>query len=86
MRAYESFNRSGFSRFINSHTGQVFRLVAGALFLVVGFLYRHHPLGIASMVWSVFPLSAGGFDWCYFSAALGGPFRGSTIRAQQDAK
>jgi len=85
MSAHDSFNRSGFSRFINSRAGRVFRLVAGSAFLIVGFLFRHHTLGIVSMVWSVFPLSAGGFDWCYISAALGGPLSGTKIRARENA-
>jgi len=85
MSAQERFNRSGFSRFINGRAGVVFRLCAGLAFLIVGFLYRHHTLGIASMIWSVLPLSAGGFDWCYISAVLGGPLSGTKIRAGQRA-
>ena len=81
MSGHEAFNRSGFSKFINSTAGRVFRLVAGAIFLVVGFVYRDHALGIASMAWSVVPLSAGVFDLCYVSAALGGPLSGAKIRA-----
>ena len=45
----EVFNRSGFSRFINSSAGRIFRLVAGLAFLVVGFVYRHHTLGVLSI-------------------------------------
>ena len=48
MSTAETFNHSGFSRFINSSGGRAFRLVAGTGFLVVGFLYRHHPLGVVS--------------------------------------
>lgn len=76
----EVFNRSGLSRFLNSPTGRALRLVAGAGFLVIGFLYRQHSLGPLSMVWSFFPLSAGGFDICYISAVLGGPLSGARIR------
>ncbi len=76
----ENFNRSGFSRFLNAPVGRVFRLVAGAGFLVVGLLYREYLPGTISMAWSVFPLSAGGFDVCYISALLGGPFSGKRIR------
>jgi hypothetical protein len=79
----EAFNASGFSRFINSGPGRLFRLVAGIGFLVVGFLYRDHPAGIVSMAWSVLPLSAGVFDVCYVSAVLGGPLQGEKIRSQQ---
>ena len=78
----ESFNRTGFSRFINSPAGRVFRLLAGAAFLVIGYVYRAHTLGIVSMVWSIFPLSAGAFDLCYLSVVLGGPFSGAKIRAK----
>ncbi len=58
MSSAEAFNRSGFSRFINSQAGRVFRLVAGTGFLVVGYLFRDHPLGVISMAFSVLPLSA----------------------------
>ncbi len=85
MAMHESFNQSGFSRFINSRAGRAFRLTAGLAFLVVGFAFRHHWLGIVSMVWSFFPLTAGGFDWCYISAALGGPLSGARIRDAQRA-
>ncbi len=81
MSVQERFNRTGFSRFINSRAGILFRLAAGTAFLVGGFLYRQHPLGVASMVWSILPLTAGGFDWCYISAVLGGPLRGRDIRS-----
>lgn len=81
MRKFEElFNRSLLSRFINSSAGRVFRLAAGAAFLVVGYVYRHHALGVLSMAWSVFPLSAGAFDICYISALLGGPLSGAKIR------
>ena len=86
MSAHDSFNRSGLSRFINSRAGRVFRLTAGTAFLIVGFLYRHHTLGVLSMAWSILPLSAGGLDWCYISAALGGPLSGARIRASQNAR
>jgi hypothetical protein len=83
MTLEERFNRGGFSRFINSRAGRIFRLTAGSAFLVVGFLYRDHALGIVSMIFSILPLTAGGFDLCYISAVLGGPIRGSEIRARQ---
>lgn len=77
----EVFNRSPFSQAINSPAGRAFRLVAGSAFLAAGIAYRHRPLGIASLVWSFFPLSAGGLDLCWISAALGGPVSGARIRA-----
>jgi hypothetical protein len=84
----EAFNRSGFSRFINGPAGRIFRLVAGAAFLVIGYLYRDYTLGVLSMIWSLFPLSAGVFDICYISAVLGGPLSGAKIRQtyQTEAK
>lgn len=80
MNIHETFNRSGFSQFINSPAGRVFRLLAGVGFLVVGYLYRAHPLGLASMAWGLLPLSAGTFDVCYVSGVLGGPWSGAKIR------
>jgi len=76
----ESFNRSRFSGFINSPAGRVFRFAAGLGFLAVGYAYRHHALGVASMAWSILPLSAGALDICYISALLGGPLSGARIR------
>jgi hypothetical protein len=83
MSIAETFNQSRFSQFINSSAGRVFRLVAGAGFLVVGYLFRDHPLGMIFMAFSVLPLSAGAFDICYISAVLGGPLSGAKIRAAQ---
>jgi hypothetical protein len=83
MNKYESFNQSGFSKFLNSLAGRILRLVLGILFLLVGYLYRDHVLGVISMVWGVLPLSAGAFDICYMSAALGGPLSGKKIRSKE---
>ena len=80
-----SFNQSGFSRFLNSPAGRIFRLVAGMGFLILGLVFRDHLLGVLSLVWSVLPLSAGAFDVCYISAALGGPLSGKTIRGKYQA-
>jgi len=77
-----AFNRSGFSRWINSPIGRTFRIGAGAGFLIVGLVARDHLLGDLALVWSIFPLSAGAFDVCYISALLGGPLSGKTIRRQ----
>jgi hypothetical protein len=80
MSWHEAFNQSGFSKFINSPAGRIFRLVAGIGFLVLGYVYRDHELGVLSMVWGVLPLSAGAFNICYISALLGGPLSGAKIR------
>jgi hypothetical protein len=74
------FNQSRFSRFINSSSGRIFRLVAGATFLAVGYVNRDHAAGLVAMCWSVLPLSAGALDLCYISALLGGPVSGAKIR------
>ena len=56
MRSFEEvFNRSGFSRFLNSPAGRIFRLVAGTGFLAVDFVYREYVLGMLSTIWSVLP-------------------------------
>ena len=83
MSTAQAINRSGFARFINSPAGRVFRLVVGAGFLVVGYLFRDQTLGVIAMVFSILPLSAGVFDLCYFSAILGGPLSGAKIRELQ---
>ena len=80
MSMHESFNQSGFSKFLNSPAGRIFRLVAGAGFLVFGYIYRNHLFGVLCIVWSVLPLSAGALDICYISAVLGGPLSGAKIR------
>lgn len=82
MSWQESFNRSGFSKFLNSPAGRIFRFAAGAGYLVIGYVYRNRALGKLSMVWGVFPLSAGAFDICFISAALGGPLSGTEIRSK----
>ena len=83
MTKYESFNQSGFSIFLNKPAGRILRLVAGIGFLVIGYMYRDHVLGVISMVWGVLPLSAGALDICYVSAALGGPLSGKKIRGER---
>jgi hypothetical protein len=80
MTFHEDFNRSAFSHFLNSSAGRVFRVTAGSVFLIVGYFSRAHLLGVLSMLWSILPLTAGGFDVCYISAVLGGPLSGRTIR------
>lgn len=82
MRMHEAFNNTGFSKFINSRAGRFIRLVSGTGFLVVGYLYRHHVLGVSAMAWSVLPLSTGAFDVCLISAVLGGPLSGAKIRSR----
>lgn len=77
---HTQFNHSGFSQFINSRRGRVFRLAAGAAFVVAGYRARDRRAGVAAMVWSFFPLTAGAFDVCYISALLGGPISGANIR------
>jgi len=83
MNIAESFNQSWFSRFMSSPAGRILRLIVGAGFLVVGFWFRDHTLGVIAMVFSILPLSAGAFDLCYISAILGGPLSGAKIRESQ---
>ena len=80
MRLHEAFNRTAFSKFLNRPAGRIFRLAAGTGFLLIGLLFRQKTLGLAAILWSVFPITAGVFDVCYISAILGGPFSGATIR------
>jgi len=79
----ESFNRSGVSIFLNKPAGRIFRICAGIGFIMVGYLFRDHVLGIGSILWGGLPLSAGAFDICYVSLVLGGPISGEKIREKQ---
>ncbi|MGE5418827.1 MAG: hypothetical protein ACM3UT_01520 [Chloroflexota bacterium] len=83
MALYESFNQSGFSKFLNSPTGRVIRFASGVGFLLGGCLNRKKASGVISILWGLLPLSAGVFDVCYISGALGGPLSGKEIRATQ---
>jgi hypothetical protein len=83
VRPADRFNASGLSRWLNSPPGRVFRLVAGIAFLAIGAVLHAEAAGVAALIWSFFPLSAGACDVCYVSAALGGPFSGRRIRQSQ---
>jgi hypothetical protein len=63
--------------------GRIFRVCAGFCFLIIGIIFHDNPLGIISIIWSVFPLSAGVLDVCYISAVLGGPLQGGKLRNRQ---
>ena len=86
MSLAQRFNATGFSRWVNGPSGRAFRLLAGAAWLGFGLVFLGHWWGIAAMAWSVLPLSAGIFDVCWISAALGGPLRGKSIRAGQTVR
>lgn len=79
-RLEAAFNRSRFGKFLTSPAGRVFRLVAGSGFVVAGYLYRGHPLGVFSMAWGALAMIAGAFDLCFISAVLGGPLSGAKVR------
>ena len=81
----DRFNKSGFSRFMNSLAGRISRLVAGVVLLVVGYMYRDTTLGVVVMVLSLIPLGAGVFNLCLISAMLGGSISGAKIHAKYHA-
>lgn len=83
MKTYETFNKSGFSRFINTPAGRAVRFAAGTGFLLAGLANLKKTGGLVSVLWSLLPLSAGVFDLCYFSGILGGPLSGRKIREMQ---
>ena len=83
MSIADRFNRTAFSRWLNRKPGRIFRLSAGVFFVIIGVIFHNNPWGIAALIWSIFPLSAGAFDVCYISAMLGGPFNGNKIRTHQ---
>lgn len=79
MTISERFNHSGFGQWINGRSGRLFRLCAGIFFLTVGIVFRDHPLGVAALIWSFFPLTAAIFNVCWISLVLGGPFKSDKI-------
>lgn len=81
MNRATQFNRSRFGTFLNTPAGRAFRVAAGTGFLVAGLRRRHTGAGKAMLLWSALPLTAGGLDVCYVSAALGGPLSGAGCRA-----
>ena len=83
VRACDAFNQSSFSRFLNSPAGRIFRVLAGLGFVAMGARFHRRALGVAALAWSLLPLSAGGLDLCYISAALGGPLSGAKVREAQ---
>ena len=85
MSRADRFNATGFSRWINGPSGRGFRLLAGAAWLAFAWVFRGQWWGVAAGAWSFFPITAGIFDICWISAALGGPLQGRTIRAGQAA-
>lgn len=83
MKKYESFNQSGLSRFLNTPAGRLMRITAGLGFLTAGIVCGKRRPSVAAMLWGLVPFSAGLFDVCYISAALGGPISGKEIRDTQ---
>ena len=81
----DRFNATRFARWINGGQGRVFRLVAGTAWLIFGLTFIDHWWGVAGLAWSFFPLTAGIFDICWISAAIGGPLSGRSIKARQPA-
>lgn len=81
MSLARKFNSSAFGRWINSPAGRLFRVAAGSAFAIAGLRHARTTAGKAALIWSVMPLSAGAFDLCWVSGALGGPLRGAGCRA-----
>lgn len=83
MKTHETFNKSGFSRILNTPAGRTIRVAAGIGFLVAGLIKLKKTGGVVSVLWSLLPLSAGALDLCYISGVLGGPLSGKKIREMQ---
>jgi hypothetical protein len=80
-----NFGESGFSQFMASPAGRVLRVVAGAA-MIGGGIALDSGAGTALAVVGALPLSAGALDLCYVSGLLGGPWKGSEIRAMGKGK
>ena len=79
MSLAESFAKSGFSKFMNSPTGRIARILAGLLLIAWGYTQRADTTGIILIVVGLVPLAAGVFNLCLISALLGGPISGARI-------
>ena len=79
MKLSESFARSGFSRFINSRTGRITRIVVGIAMIIWGYTQLDNISGMIWILVGVIPLSAGLFDLCFISPLLGGPLAGKKV-------
>ncbi|EBF6878337.1 hypothetical protein ACL83_24765, partial [Salmonella enterica subsp. enterica serovar Saintpaul] len=61
------FNATAFSRWLNGNRGRLFRIGAGGAWLALGLATADHWWGVAALLWSFLPLSAGLFDVCWVS-------------------
>ena len=75
------FAASWLGQCMSSTRGRVGRIVAGLALIVGGLFVLGGTAGIVLAAIGLVPLLAGAFDVCLFSALLGGPLRGSGVRA-----
>jgi hypothetical protein len=81
MSLARSFGQSGVARFIASPAGRVLRVVVGLAVIVWAVMMFNGAARTVLVIVGLIPLSAGVFDLCYLSALIGGPIRGSDLRA-----
>jgi hypothetical protein len=75
------FAASWFGQCMSSTRGRIARGVAGLALIVGGLFALGGTVGIVVAAIGLVPLLAGALDVCIFSALLGGPLRGSGVRA-----
>lgn len=81
MNLAQKFACSPFARFINSRTGRIARVIAGAALIIWGLTHLGQGHAYLYIVAGLFPLAAGAFDLCLISPLLGGPIAGDKVRS-----
>ncbi len=76
-----SFAASGFTRFMASPAGRLIRIVAGIALIAWGLPRRAAAGGIIGIALGVVLVLVGALNYCIISAILGGPLKGSDVRA-----
>ncbi len=76
-----SFAASGFARFMASPAGRLIRIVAGIALIAWGLPRRAAAAGIVGIALGVVLVLVGALNYCIISAILGGPLKGSDVRA-----
>jgi hypothetical protein len=84
MNLSQKFACSSFARFINSKSGRVTRIIAGAALLAWGVTHLDQSSGIIFIILGVVPLAAGSLDLCLISPLLGGPIAGGKVRSMNE--
>ena len=80
MSLAESFQHTGFCRFVITPVGRIARVGAGLALIAWGYTHLSSTLGLIVMLFGFLPLATGALDLCLLSALIGGPLSGRRLR------